>query len=69
MRKTVIYAALSAVLFSTSCSEKYLDEINTNPTAASAANLNPNYLLTDGQLTFANTGYGELLYPAQPFRA
>jgi hypothetical protein len=64
MRKTVIYAALSAVLFSTSCSEKYLDEINTNPTAASAANLNPNYLLTDGQLTFANTGYGELLYPA-----
>jgi hypothetical protein len=64
MRKTVIYAALSAVLFSTSCSEKYLDDINTNPTAASAANLNPNYLLTDGQLTFANTGYGELLYPA-----
>ncbi|MGI4885723.1 MAG: SusD/RagB family nutrient-binding outer membrane lipoprotein [Janthinobacterium lividum] len=69
MRKIVIYAALSAVLFSTSCSEKYLDEVNTNPTAASAANLNPNYLLTDGQLTFANTGYGELLYPAPAIQA
>jgi len=69
MRKTVIYAALTAVLFSTSCSEKYLDEINTNPNAASAANLNPNYLLTDGQLTFANTGYGELLYPAPAIQA
>ncbi len=64
MRKSIIYAALTATLFSTSCSEKYLDEINTNPNAASAANLNPNYLLADGQLTFANTGYGELLYPA-----
>jgi hypothetical protein len=69
MRKTIIYAALSAVLFTTSCSEKYLDEVNTNPTAASAANLNPNYLLTDGQLTFANTGYGELLYPAPAIQA
>ncbi|MBJ6142275.1 SusD/RagB family nutrient-binding outer membrane lipoprotein [Hymenobacter sp. BT559] len=70
MRKTVIYAALTAAtLFSTSCSEKYLDDVNTNPNAASAANLNPNYLLTDGQLTFANTGYGELLYPAPAIQA
>jgi hypothetical protein len=69
MRKTVIYAALSAVLFSTSCSEKYLDEVNTNPNAATADNTNPNYLLTDGQLTFANTGYGELLYPAPAIQA
>ncbi|OGX90373.1 SusD/RagB family nutrient-binding outer membrane lipoprotein [Hymenobacter coccineus] len=64
MRKTIIYAALTTVLFSTSCSEKYLDEVNTNPNAASAANLNPNYLLTDGQVTFANAGYAQLLYPA-----
>jgi hypothetical protein len=69
MRKTVIYAALSAVLFTTSCSEKYLDDVNTNPNAATAANTNPNYLLTDGQLTFANTGYGELLYPAPAIQA
>jgi hypothetical protein len=65
MRKTVIFAALTAtVLFGSSCSEQYLDQINTNPNAASANNLNPNYLLTDGQLTFANAGYGQLLYPA-----
>jgi hypothetical protein len=65
MRKTVIYAALTAAtLFSTSCSEKYLDDVNTNPNAASAANLNPNYLLTDAQLNFANAGYAQLLYPA-----
>ncbi len=69
MRKTVIYAALTAVLFSTSCGEKYLDEINTNPNAATATNLNPNYLLTDGQLTFANTGYGELLYESTAIQA
>jgi hypothetical protein len=69
MKKTLIYAALTAALCSTSCSEKYLDEINTNPTAASAANLNPNYLLADGQLTFANVGYGGLLYPATSIQA
>ncbi|RZL01812.1 MAG: SusD/RagB family nutrient-binding outer membrane lipoprotein, partial [Hymenobacter sp.] len=64
MRKSLIYAALTTVLFGTSCSEQYLDQINTNPTAASAANLNPNYLLTDAQLNFANAGYAQLLYPA-----
>ncbi|GAB3637725.1 SusD/RagB family nutrient-binding outer membrane lipoprotein [Hymenobacter arcticus] len=69
MKKALIYAALSATLFSTSCSEKYLDEINTNPTAAGANNLNPNYLLTDGQLTFANAGYAQLLYPAPSIQA
>jgi hypothetical protein len=69
MKKTIIYVALLAILGNTSCSEKYLDEINTNPTAASAANLNPNYLLADGQLTFANTGYGGLLYPATSIQA
>ncbi|MFD1874204.1 SusD/RagB family nutrient-binding outer membrane lipoprotein [Hymenobacter bucti] len=64
MRKTIICAALTTVLFGTSCSEQYLDQINTNPNAASAANLNPNYLLTDAQLNFANAGYAQLLYPA-----
>jgi len=69
MRKSIIYAVLTTVLFSTSCSEKYLDEVNTNPNAAGANNLNPNYLLTDGQLTFANAGYGALLYPAPSIQA
>ncbi len=69
MKKTIIYAALLAALCGTSCSEKYLDEINTNPNAASADKLNPNYLLTNGQLTFANMGYGKLLYPATSIQA
>jgi hypothetical protein len=64
MKRSILFAALATVLVSTSCSEKYLDEVNTNPNAANAANLNPNYLLTDGQLTFANAGYAQLLYPA-----
>ncbi|OUJ74203.1 SusD/RagB family nutrient-binding outer membrane lipoprotein [Hymenobacter crusticola] len=63
MKKPIFYIAFAAVLFSTSCSEDHLDEVNTNPNAASVDNLNPNYLLTDGQLTFANTGYSQLLYP------
>ncbi|GAA4500352.1 SusD/RagB family nutrient-binding outer membrane lipoprotein [Hymenobacter ginsengisoli] len=64
MKKLIPFIALAAVLGGSSCSEKYLDQINTNPNAASANNLDPNYLLTDGELTFANTGYGQLLYPS-----
>lgn len=69
MKKPLFYIALAAVLCSTSCSEDHLDEVNTNPNAASAANLNPNYLLTDGQLTYANTGYSQLLYQAPAIQA
>lgn len=69
MKKSILLASLATVLLSTSCSEKYLDEVNTNPNAASAANLNPNYLLTDGQLIFANTGYTQLLYQGPAIQA
>jgi hypothetical protein len=69
MKRSILFAALTTVLVSTSCSEKYLDEVNTNPNAASANNLNPNYLLTDGQLTYANTGYSQLLYQATAIQA
>lgn len=65
MKKPLILITLAAALGGTSsCSEKYLDQVNTNPNAASAANLDPNYLLTDGELTYANTGYTQLLYEA-----
>lgn len=69
MKKPVFFLAFAAVLGTTSCSESYLDQVNTNPNAASAANLDPNYLLTDGQLTFANTGYTQLLYQAPAIQA
>ena len=69
MRKSLYFITLAAVLCSTSCSQDHLDEVNTNPNAASAANLNPNYLLTDGQLGYANTGYAQLLYQAPAIQA
>lgn len=69
MKKLVLYAAFTALLGSAACSDKYLDEVNTNPNAASANNLNPNYLLSDGQLIFANTGYTQLLYQAPAVQA
>jgi len=69
MKKPFLFIALTAALWSTSCSEDHLDEVNTNPNAASADNLNPNYLLTDGQLGYANTGYAQLLYQAPAIQA
>jgi len=69
MKNPILYIAFAAVLFGTSCSEDRLDEVNTNPNAASAANLNPNYLLTEGQLRFATIGYTQLLYQAPAIQA
>jgi hypothetical protein len=69
MKKPFLYIALAAVLVSSSCSQDHLDEVNTNPNAASAANFNPNFLLADAQLIFANTGYTQLLYQAPAVQA
>ncbi|UOR06103.1 SusD/RagB family nutrient-binding outer membrane lipoprotein [Hymenobacter aerilatus] len=69
MKKPFLFIALTAALWSTSCSEDRFDDVNTNPNAASANNLNPNYLLTDGQLGYANTGYAQLLYQAPAIQA
>lgn len=68
MKKPFYFILLAAMLGSTAC-ENHLDEVNTNPNAASANNLNPNYLLTDGQFIYANTGYAQLLYPAPAIQA
>jgi hypothetical protein len=69
MKKPILYIAIAALLVSSSCSQDHLDEVNTNPNAASAANFNPNFLLADGQLIFANTGYTQLLYQAPAVQA
>ena len=50
MKNPIFYIGFAAILFSSACSEDKLDDVNTNPNAASAANLNPNYLLSDAQL-------------------
>ncbi|WP_022823827.1 SusD/RagB family nutrient-binding outer membrane lipoprotein [Hymenobacter norwichensis] len=69
MKNPIFYIGFAAILFSSSCSEDKLDEVNTNPNAASAANLNPNYLLADAQLRYGNTGYTQLLYQAPAIQA
>ena len=69
MKKSILYITFAALLFSSSCSEDHLDEVNTNPNAASAEVFNPNFLLADAQLIFANTGYSQLLYQAPAIQA
>lgn len=69
MKKPILYIAITAALLGSSCSEDHLDEVNTNPNAATAANFNPNYLLADAQLNFSNTGYSQLLYQATGIQA
>ncbi len=69
MKKTFLYIALASVLMAPACSEDHLDEVNTNPNAANASQFNPNFLLTDAQLIFSNTGYAQLLYQATGIQA
>jgi len=62
MKKIFIYFAFSAVVLSTSCSKEHLAETNTDPRAGTIADTDPNFLLTSGELGYANTGYTQLLY-------
>lgn len=62
MKKTLIYFALSAVVLSSSCSKEHMAEVNTDPKAGTIADTDPNFLLTSGELGYANTGYTQLLY-------
>jgi hypothetical protein len=62
MKKRLIYGCLviGASLFS-GCTKNF-DEINTNPNATSATLINPNFLMSQAQIQFSNTGYDQLLY-------
>jgi hypothetical protein len=62
MKKIFIYFALCAVVLSSSCSKDHLGEVNTDPKAGTEADTDPNFLLSSGQLGYANTGYTQLLY-------
>jgi len=62
MKKIFIYLAFSAVVLTTSCSKEHLGETNTDPKAGTIADTDPNFLLSAGQLGYANTGYTQLLY-------
>lgn len=45
---------IAALFFVTGCTKDF-EEINTDPTAASASNFDPNYLLTTSQLTYTGS--------------
>ena len=45
-----------------SCSKAKLDQINTDPTKLTEKNYDPNSLLAQAQLKYANLGYYQLLY-------
>jgi hypothetical protein len=62
MKRIFIYLAFSAVVLSSSCSKEHLGETNTDPRAGTIDNTDPNFLLTSGELGYANTGYTQLLY-------
>ena len=62
MRLKYLYIGLIAVTGLSACSKDSLDETNTDPKAATEEQMDPNFLFTDAQLTFSNTGYSQLLY-------
>jgi hypothetical protein len=63
MKKRLIYSCL-IILGVSLCSgcTKNFDQLNTNPNATSASLFNPNFLMSQAQIQFSNTGYDQLLY-------
>lgn len=61
MKKTFIYIAGFILVFEVSCTKRF-DAINTDPNQTTANLFNPNYLLSQGEWEFSNTGYNQLLF-------
>lgn len=59
--KKIGYILTLITVFATSCTDKF-EEINTDPNKTSAAVFNPNYLLSQSQYEYGNTGYSQLLF-------
>jgi hypothetical protein len=62
MRKIGLAFVCMIFLMAGSCSKAKLDEINTDPTKLTEENYDPNSLLAQAQLKYANMGYYQLLY-------
>ena len=63
MKKGLLYSCLvAAASFMASSCTKEFDTINTNPNAVSSTLINPNYLMSQAQIQFSNTGYDQLLF-------
>ena len=55
-KKLILYSSLvsAGILLSTGCTKDF-DKLNTDPTAFSATNFDPNYLLTTAQLDYTGS--------------
>ncbi len=61
-KKQLIYSCLLAgATFIAGCTKNF-DQINTDPTKVSSTLFNPNFLLSQAQIQFSNTGYDQLLF-------
>jgi hypothetical protein len=61
MKKRFIYSCLIIAASLTACNKK-LDEINTDPNKTTATLFNPNFLMSQAQFQFSQTGYDDLLF-------
>ncbi len=61
MKKTFRYIAFVLVMLPFSCTDDF-DKINTDPTQTSSEIFDANYLLSQGQYEYSNTGYSQLLF-------
>lgn len=62
MRKRFIYSFLVAgATLMASCTKNF-DEVNTNPNKTTDALFNPNFLMSQAQFQFSQTGYDQLLF-------
>jgi hypothetical protein len=60
--KNIYIVFLISSLFIAGCTKKQLDNINTDPTKSTAADTDPNILLSNAQFNYSNIGYYQLLY-------
>jgi hypothetical protein len=62
MKKRLIYSCLLAgATLVAGCTKKF-DEINTNPNLTTSTVFNPNFLMSQAQFQFSQTGYDDLLF-------
>lgn len=61
MKKLILYSICLVVLAQTACTKKF-DEINTDPNQTTGDLFNPNYLFSEAEWEYSNTGYNQLLF-------
>jgi hypothetical protein len=62
MKKRLLYSCLIAgATFIAGCTKNF-DEVNTNPNKTTENLFNPNYLMSQAQFQFSQTGYDQLLF-------